>query len=196
MHDKTQKIWAIYKITNMINGKLYIGQTKEPDKRWNQHRRSAANAIQQIHHAINKYGAHNFTYEVIDFAITKPQANCIETSLMYYYDTFAINGKGYNIMKAGELGHKRKQRVVSIETKEKISNTLKGRRCCPRTEFKPGIKSYPQAGFQKGHNRNPKKLTPEQVEQIKLDPRPSRQIAKEYGLKDHGAILRIRRGEY
>jgi predicted GIY-YIG superfamily endonuclease len=49
---------CIYKITNTINGKVYIGQTIQPlDKRWSQHKRSARmKEPYSIHRAIAKYG--------------------------------------------------------------------------------------------------------------------------------------------
>ena len=68
----------LYKITNIVNNKIYIGQTKEPHNRWYQHSRDAANPTKIIHHAINKYGVHNFTFEVIATARTKDDSNILE----------------------------------------------------------------------------------------------------------------------
>ena len=57
---------AIYKITNKINGKIYIGETNNPARRFSEHiSGTGPNEISLIHRAIKKYGAKNFTYEVI-----------------------------------------------------------------------------------------------------------------------------------
>ena len=57
----------IYKITNKINGKVYIGQTSNTlEKRWWQHCHGTHKHI--IARAISKYGAENFKIEQIDVA--------------------------------------------------------------------------------------------------------------------------------
>ena len=56
--DKT----IIYKITNRINGKVYIGQTRMSlNVRWWHH--CNRKDCPALHHAIKKYGAENFTVE-------------------------------------------------------------------------------------------------------------------------------------
>lgn len=77
---------GIYKFTNIINNKIYIGSTKNLRKRFNQH----INLLKlQKHHSIhfqnsyNKYGENNFIYEIIEL--------CDEKDLLlreqYYLDT-------------------------------------------------------------------------------------------------------------
>ena len=59
----------IYKITNKLNGKVYIGQTVGSlQARWKAHLRSRDNAV--FHKALRKYGAENFTVEQIDMAVS------------------------------------------------------------------------------------------------------------------------------
>ena len=59
----------IYKITNKLNDKVYIGQTvKNCQKRWTQHKSAARTAKNNkiiFYNAINKYGEDNFTIDVI-----------------------------------------------------------------------------------------------------------------------------------
>ena len=58
----------IYKITNNINGKTYVGQSRRSDlTRWKEHCSYGAQDS-AIDRAIKKYGVENFTYEVIDTA--------------------------------------------------------------------------------------------------------------------------------
>ena len=54
----------IYKITNTINGKAYIGWSEKPSRRFNNHR-SADGSCPLLHKAIKKYGTHNFKFEVL-----------------------------------------------------------------------------------------------------------------------------------
>ena len=55
----------IYKITNIINHKVYIGQTVNTLKnRWNKHCHSSGCRI--LYNAILKYGKDSFTQEVIE----------------------------------------------------------------------------------------------------------------------------------
>ena len=58
----------IYKITNLVNSKILIGQTTRTLKRrWSEYQSDARNRPKRaIEHAINKYGVENFTIEVVD----------------------------------------------------------------------------------------------------------------------------------
>jgi len=54
----------IYKTTNLINGKIYIGQTTVGiDNRWKTHIRAKDDSI--IHKAMRKYGTDNFKIECL-----------------------------------------------------------------------------------------------------------------------------------
>lgn len=55
----------IYRWTNKVNGKKYVGQTIHPDKRYLQHKRGERADSQIIDRAILKYGAENFDYTVL-----------------------------------------------------------------------------------------------------------------------------------
>ncbi len=94
----------LYKITNLINNKLYIGQTIQPTKRWYDHRNAAARPVQIISRAIHKYGAHNFIFEVIATSKTQEDANLIEILLIQQYESHISTGKGYNTSLGG-TGH-------------------------------------------------------------------------------------------
>lgn len=101
MHDKSQKIFSLYKITNLVNNKIYIGQTTNPRKRWYDHRIAIKNPKQVIHHAMAKYGLDNFTFEVIAQCRTQDDANWCETELVSQYQSHISTGKGYNILLGG-----------------------------------------------------------------------------------------------
>ena len=55
----------IYKVTNLVNNKIYIGQTERTLKeRWEQHKYKEG--CRHLHNAILKYGAYNFKIEEIE----------------------------------------------------------------------------------------------------------------------------------
>jgi group I intron endonuclease len=82
----------IYKITNNINNKVYIGQTIETiKKRWSRHTWKCTikrNAM-AITNAIIKYGKENFIIEQIDIAKSIEELN--EKEIYYIYRVLIIN---------------------------------------------------------------------------------------------------------
>ena len=92
----------IYKITNRINGKVYIGQTTRPlTVRWKQHCNPANTNCIALHRAIQKYGKENFTVEQIDVACDIDELNEKEIYWIKFYDS--VNSeKGYNLKVGGE----------------------------------------------------------------------------------------------
>ena len=96
----------IYKITNTINGKSYIGQTIQNVKeRFYQHcatKCSKAVSNMAIHRAIKKYGKSNFTVEVIE-EIDSANLNDRERYWIRYYDSY---NNGYNSTEGGQDGIK------------------------------------------------------------------------------------------
>lgn len=103
MNDETQdaRIHYLYRITNTINGKIYIGQTVQPEKRWNQHKTSAAsdNPKMIVSHAIKKYGNDAFEFEIIAGCRNWDDANEVETLLVSQYNSLVPNG--YNVALGG-----------------------------------------------------------------------------------------------
>ena len=78
----------IYKITNRINGKVYIGQTvqKNPKMRWYDHCAAARNNEQQhLYQSMRKYGVDAFSWEVIDKADSLEKLNQLETKWIEHY---------------------------------------------------------------------------------------------------------------
>jgi group I intron endonuclease len=117
---------VIYKITNLINGKIYIGQTKQnPNKRWCSHKNNSKNKkyknISLISKAIYKYGEENFTFEIIDSARCAESLNRLEG---YYITTLcSLTPKGYNIESFSN-----EKRITSEETKNKIIKKITNRK--------------------------------------------------------------------
>ncbi len=110
----------IYKVTNKIDGKMYVGQTVQTLKdRWKDHVRGDKGSESYLHRAVAKYGADNFIVETIDTASTLEGLNVLEIHYITALGTLAPNG--YNL----ELGGNNKE--CHPDTRAKISATLKGR---------------------------------------------------------------------
>lgn len=88
----------IYKITNLLNGKIYIGQTKfTAEKRFKEH----AKADSFIGRAIRKYGVKNFKVEVIEVCKNALELNEREIFWIEYFNCKVPNG--YNIADGGSF---------------------------------------------------------------------------------------------
>lgn len=85
----------IYKVTNKINGKMYVGcTTKTLKARKRGHvSESRGRCCHAIHKAIKYYGENNFDWEVIDKALTQQEMFDKETYYIQFYDTYK---NGYN----------------------------------------------------------------------------------------------------
>lgn len=92
-------IKAIYKITNLVNGKIYIGQSIHPNRRWIEHKQAAMNGIDDypIHLAIRKYGKDNFIFEILEWTSDYDNE---EIKLIALYNSLIPNG--YNIREGGQ----------------------------------------------------------------------------------------------
>lgn len=102
---------GIYCITNLINGKKYIGQSKTIEKRWNLHKTSSFNSLNSdynnsIHQAIRKYGIDNFKFEVLEECKIE-ELDEKEIYWISFYQTYPPElGKGYNLTSGGKQGIK------------------------------------------------------------------------------------------
>jgi group I intron endonuclease len=86
---------TIYKVTNLINNKLYIGITKQSlNKRLNQH----FSNNYPLGKAMKKYGKVNFSIDVLEFANTLEDALKKETHYIKEFNTMIENDKGYNLI--------------------------------------------------------------------------------------------------
>ena len=119
--------YYIYKISNTINQKLYIGKTNNPKYRWYKHKLISKDTFNKykkypIHFALAKYDYSNFTFEVIDQS--ENEVDILKQEI-YYISYFKSLGMIlYNITDGGEgvSGH-----IPSKETRDKISKANKGK---------------------------------------------------------------------
>ena len=115
---------GIYKITNTINGKVYIGRTNNFYKRYHQHltayrKQDPKKSNQYLLNSYNKYGFDNFTFEEIYYCLCEDECKTMENHFMGLYNSHD-SSFGYNLRKDTDGGM-----LVSEETSAKISKRLK-----------------------------------------------------------------------
>lgn len=131
------KSYVLYCHTNKLNGKKYIGITSQvPRKRWNNGNGYKNNLY--FYRAIQKYGWHNFSHEILYTDLTQQEAENLEIKIIAEYKSFEKE-YGYNIELGGNSGNK-----FTKETRDKISNALKGK---PKTESHKKNLSISKKGF-------------------------------------------------
>jgi group I intron endonuclease len=115
----------IYTITNLLNYKIYVGQTRNPLHRWSAHKCEVnKNRLRfPIHKAIAKYGIDNFQFCVIASTITVEEIDKLE---IYWIDQFDSrnNKMGYNLATGGNVS---KGWHHTEESKKKIGDANRGK---------------------------------------------------------------------
>lgn len=113
----------IYKITNTVNDKCYIGQTvKTAEARWKEHQQHAYGIHENdrkktLYKAIRKYGLENFTFEVLQDNID--DCDQLDKAEIYWIDFYNSFLHGYNETSGGQSYHPR------LPNKEIIQDYMK-----------------------------------------------------------------------
>lgn len=119
---------GIYKITNRINNKCYIGKSVNIESRLDQHRNNYHSNI-YLQNAIKKYGIENFIFEVIE----ECSENLLNEKEIYWIKYYGSFGKdGYNLTEGGDGGN------FKYYTYEQRSRVLKGHKVSKETRIKIG----------------------------------------------------------
>ena len=138
----------VYRITNTVNQKHYIGiSIHEPEKgRIRDHLSGNGNRI--LAGDINKYGRNAFTYEILEENVFPGLLPDLEIDYIAKYNTVRPNG--YNLSHGGEgggspseetrkrIGAAHRGRIHSKETREKLSLALRGHPVSKETREKIG----------------------------------------------------------
>jgi group I intron endonuclease len=113
----------VYKATNNINGKIYVGQTIVGLKTRQENHVNAALAERDnnyFHNSIRKHGKDNFEWGVIDYANSK---NALDDLEIYYIKQLESFEKGYNLT---EGGGGMTNYVMTEEHRKNLSESHKG----------------------------------------------------------------------
>jgi group I intron endonuclease len=105
----------IYKTTNLINGKIYIGKDSHNNPNY-------IGSGKLIKYAIKKYGKENFTKEILEYCNT----DNIDEREIYWIKEFNSMNNGYNISSGGQGGDPFKYNRNMKNISEKMSNSHKG----------------------------------------------------------------------
>jgi group I intron endonuclease len=158
----------IYKITNLITGKVYIGQTKHTIAwRWKAHRAEAncEDPKLYLHRSMKKYGIENFKIEQVDSANTRAELNRKENEWIVKEDCMVP--KGFNLRAGGrcsgisegtrqklrdanlgktipeevrkKIGEAQRGKIVSEETRKRMSESGKGKIVSEETRKKQSV---------------------------------------------------------
>lgn len=138
----------IYVHKNKINGKCYVGQTKQlPRKRW----LNGEGYIEcpKFYKAIKKYGWNNFDHIIIA-KCSEEFADQIEQHYIKIYDSVT---NGYNIESGGHI-----EKTISQETRQKMSLAHKGKIVSEETKLKIslGHKGKPNGRLGTHHSKETK----------------------------------------
>lgn len=99
--QEIKNIGYIYKITNLVNGKIYIGQTKQTlNERWREHKVHSKTLNYSLYKVMRKYGIDNFKFEEIEKCEIE-KLNEREIFWISFYDSFNKK-KGYNLTRGGK----------------------------------------------------------------------------------------------
>lgn len=207
-------MYYIYILRNVVNQKIYIGQTKNMKNRWASHiSEMKRNKVQTpIYKALRKYGPDNFTYEVIVCSKTQEGINEAEISIIIQYDSRNMS-VGYNLAPGGYISNYWLGKQRSEETKIKMSQAMMGKKY-PNRQSPPEFseehrKNLSIANTGRTHSLKVKKILSDKAKlQIGIkngkycaeisDERilelfdsglSSRKIAKAVGMKSHTGIL-------
>lgn len=127
--------FEIYLAENLINGKIYIGYSKNFAKRLKKHKQvSGCSRVKEkfyFQRAISKYGINNFNFSVIESCSSKE--DMIEAEKFYIAYFKGLGAQLYNLTGGGEGCSKR---IVSEETKEKMRAKALGRKHSIETKEK------------------------------------------------------------
>lgn len=127
----------LYKITNKINNKIYIGQTsKDINKRFYEHCMPSSKST-AICKAIQKYGKQNFMIEEIGGANSQAELNYLEWLMIINNNSLVPNG--YNLVEGGWCTGK-----MSTQVKNKISKANKGRKHTKKSKINMSLGSLGQ----------------------------------------------------
>lgn len=120
----------IYKITNLINGKIYIGQTNNPKRREREHFRLNPSILEDnegkiLYNAMLKYGTQNFSFEIIE----NKCEDYNEKEKFWIKELNTLKPNGYNMTEGGEEppifhGEKHPMATHNLEEIKKIKDLL------------------------------------------------------------------------
>lgn len=122
----------IYKITNKLNGKVYIGQTINIEKRFDKYKKLQCRRQPKLYNALKLYGIENFIFEILDTADDLSTLDFLEDIYVLCFDSIE---HGYNCIPGGRSNRLSKESIL------KMSISLTGKRRSAESKLKQSISS-------------------------------------------------------
>lgn len=118
-------MYYIYKATNKINNKIYIGKTNNLERRIKEHQNKKNQTNCLFYRAIKKYGIKNFDWKIIDI-IEDNKANEREKYWINYYNSYYKNknSNGYNMTIGGDGGNGNSKKIAIYNLQGELLNVL------------------------------------------------------------------------
>lgn len=112
---------GIYKITNNLNGKSYIGQSVDIKRRWNEHKRNIGSNKNPMYLDFEKYGLDNFSFEILEECeITK-----LDEREIYWISNYNTYKQGYNLTTGGKSNRSYIFTILPVDTiNEIVDNSM------------------------------------------------------------------------
>lgn len=176
-----EKKWTVYKHTNKINNKTYIGITsRKVEDRWGENGCKYKKCI-KFYNAIKKYGWDNFTHEVLYENLTAEEAAKKEKELIVYYDSL---NNGYNATEGGFAP------IPTEEHKKHVSESLAGRKLSEEHKKKISENAKKRVGplnhmYGKHHTEETKKKISDAKKGKKLTEEHKQKISEGIKGKNH-----------
>lgn len=142
MNTAFPKLWprqnGIYKITNRITGRFYIGKAEDKRgfyRRWGTHRRELRKNIHSCHYLQNSYNKHGescFTFEILEIRDYKEDLRCLESEYITNLKAMYFE-KGYNIKNENSatqiprIFRENNSNAIEFEILDPNGNLIKGR---------------------------------------------------------------------
>lgn len=195
----------IYKIQNIKNGKVYIGQSVHPEKRWAEHKKNKKSLIGRT---MQQEGIENFTFSIIE------QVENYTKRENYWIDFYNSIENGYNINKAVFSKTSLANNCLSKDKVERIENLLlttltyedimKLEECASETitKINRGQHLYSSKNkiFPLSNRANQYKYKEDIIvsiiEDLQFTELTIKQIAEKYKIKNHDKISEINLGKH
>ena len=120
---------GIYKIQNLLNNKVYVGQSNDILRRWRDHKTNAFNLNDHnynthLYRSIRKYGLQNFSFEVLEECSTSE----LDTKEIYWISHYNSFFEGYNLTMGGDGSGSEVNKARIINIIHELETTYKSHR--------------------------------------------------------------------
>lgn len=157
MNSENSKVqYDIYSIINLVNNKIYIGQSKQGYRRRFIQHLCPHSSCPLLNKAIQKYGKGNFECELLDIAYDQETANLKEKMWIKLLKTYEIEN-GYNLSMGGQIGSFNKETLKKMsDSKIGNKNSFYGKKHSEVAKEK--MRKWKKANYQLGKHPQAKPI--------------------------------------